>query len=523
VLRALPARAGGPTLVPGRVVRAAGRTGELLRRLEADVERLATAMDGDARLLAQTAGPLDDDVRRVRMLPFAEGCVGLERTVHDLGRAAGKEVALVVQGGDVELDRAVIEGLKDPLRHLVRNAVDHGMEPPDARRAAGRPAQGRITVSAALRGAHVEVTVSDDGRGLDLARLAERARAAGLPVPGDARELARLVFEPGVSTAYAVTDVSGRGVGLDVVKTRIESLHGTADVAAGAGQGARFTLTVPLTLTMLNVLLVAAGGRTFALASASVGNLLRLGPGDLRVVCGREMLPRGGALVPVVRLADALGVGALGTPNAGGKAPAVVLAAGEQRVAFVVDELVATQDVVVKALGRRLRRVSAVSGATILPSGRVALVLNAAHLIRRALGGTPSARLAGPTPGAVPARKRVLLADDSLTTRALERSLLEAAGYDVVVAVDGTVAWRVLQDDVPDLVVSDVEMPGMDGFALTEAIRSSPRLRDLPVVLLTGHERTEDKARGLRAGASAYLVKSAFDQKAFLDTLARLL
>jgi two-component system, chemotaxis family, sensor kinase CheA len=512
----------GATAMPQRVARALGRVGETLRRLEADLERLAAATGADTRLLAQTAGALDDDVRRVRMLPFAEACAGLDRTVRDLARGSGKEVELLVLGGEVELDRSVLEGLKDPLRHLVRNAVDHGAEPPAERRAAGKPPRARIVVAAALRGAHVEVTVSDDGRGLDLACLREQARQRRLPAPADERELARLVFEPGVSTARSLTHVSGRGVGLDVVKSGIEARHGTVDVAPADGPGTRFTLTVPLTLTTLRVLLVGTSRQIFAVASANVAELLRLAPGDLCSVQGRDMLPRDGGLLPVVRLADTLGLGTQVATRADDEASVVVLSAGEQRAAFVVDELLAVQEVVVKGLGPR-RRVDAVSGATILPSGRVALVLNAAHVVRRALGSAPTSGLVSPPRAAPETRKRVLLADDSITTRALERSLLEAAGYDVTVAVDGATAWQLLQDEPPDLVVSDVEMPGMDGFALTAAIRGSTRFRDLPVVLVTGCEREQDRARGMEAGANAYLLKSAFDHTSFLDTLAQLL
>ncbi|HUE31114.1 MAG TPA: hybrid sensor histidine kinase/response regulator [Verrucomicrobiae bacterium] len=521
--RALVQAARGTPALPRRVAWALGRAGETLRRLEADLERLVVATEADARLLAQTAGPLEEDVHRVRMLPFAEACAGLERTARDLARTSGKEVELVVRGGEVELDRSVIEGLKDPLRHLVRNAVDHGVEPPAERCAAGKPPRAHVSVVAAPRGTHVEVTVADDGRGLDLAGLREQARQQRLAVPADERELARLVFEPGLSTARVLSDVSGRGVGLDVVKSWVESLHGTVEIAPADGPGTRFTLSVPLTLTTIRVLLVGTAGRIFAFASTNVAELLRLGSGDLRSVQGREMLPRGAGLVPVARLANTLGLGVDAAAPATDKAPAVVLSAGERRVAFVVDELLAAQDVVIKGLGPRLRRVAAVSGATILPSGRIALVLNAAHLVHRALGSTPTSGLVFSTRAAPEVKKRVLLVDDSITTRALERSLLEAAGYDVTVAVDGATAWQLLENAPPDLVVSDVEMPTMDGFALTAAIRGSARLRNLPVVLVTGRERAEDKARGMEAGANAYLLKSAFDQKSFLDAIAQLL
>ena len=289
------------------------QNGTRLRRLKKDVERLAATMKSDSRLLEQVVVPLDDEVHAVRMLPFAEVCAGLDRAVRDLAQAGGKEVELVVQGGTVELDRSILEGLKDPLRHLVRNAIDHGIEAPARRQQTGKSRCGRIVVAAALRGSQVEVTVEDDGRGLDLEALREQARrrrpnAAGsseIPVPAD-QELVDLIFVPGVSTASIITDVSGRGVGLDVVKSRVESLHGTVAVSFVAGQQTCFTLTVPLTLTTLRAALVSAGGQTFAIAGTSVHKFVRAGTDDLRTVAGRDMLVLGGQPVPFASLCDVL-------------------------------------------------------------------------------------------------------------------------------------------------------------------------------------------------------------------------
>jgi two-component system, chemotaxis family, sensor kinase CheA len=512
-----------------RLVHVLGQVGNRLRELEKDLERLTTTLVSDGRLLDQVGGSLDEEVRRVRMLPFAEACQGLERLVHDLAQASGKAVDLVIEGGAVELDRSVLEGLKDPLRHLVRNAVAHGAEPPEERRAAGKPPRVRLTVAAILRGSQVEVVVADDGRGLDLEALRQQVRKKKLPEPADDRELARHIFLPGMTTARLITDVSGRGVGLDVVKSRVESLHGTVDLSFLAGRGTRFTLAVPLTLTTLRALLVSAGGQTCAFVGTNVQKLVRVAPGDLRSIEGREMLPLGGAPLPVASLAETLGLrsqnnGDLSPVRGGGKLLALVVAAGERRMAFVVDEFLAEQEIVVKSLGARVRQLRHVAGATILPSGQIALVLNAANLVRTALTRAPARSLMGGlTPSTVEAKKRILVAEDSVTTRTLEKSILEAAGYDVTVAVDGADAWRILQERPVDLLVSDVEMPRMDGFTLTETVRGSKRFHDLPVVLLTSHETEQDKARGAQVGANAYLIKGAFDQRNLLETIAQLL
>jgi two-component system chemotaxis sensor kinase CheA len=509
---------------PRRVAAALDRVGGHLRRLEKDLERLATELTEDSRLLKQVTGTLDDDVRHVRMLPFAEACQGLDRMVRDLARAADKEAEVVIAGGDVELDRSVLEGLKDPLRHLVRNAVDHGIEPAAERRGAGKPPQARVTVEAVLRGGHVEVVVADDGRGINLDALRQQARKRKLAEPADDRELARLIYLPGLSTSRIITDVSGRGVGLDVVKSRVEALHGTVDLSFQPKAGTRFTLAVPLTLTTLRALFVQAGGQTFAVAGTNVHKLVRVDPAGLRSVEGREVLSLGGPALPVASLAETLGLTAREPARPGGKVPLMVVAAGVKRMAFAVDEFLAEQEIMVKGLGARIHRVRHASAATILPSGQIALVLNAANLIRSAVSRVPGQRLAeAPAQAVLEGKKRVLVAEDSLTTRTLVKSILEAAGYEVAVAADGAAAWQLLQERGADVLVSDVDMPRLDGFALTEAVRGSKRFADLPVVLVTARETEEDKARGIEVRADAYLVKSAFDQTNLLQAIAQLL
>jgi two-component system chemotaxis sensor kinase CheA len=488
------------------------------RRLETRVAQLGRALATDRRTLLLATSGLDEEVRRARTLPFAESCAGLERTVRDLARESGKQVRLEIQDGALELDRSLLQGLREPLLHLVRNAVDHGLETPAERREAGKPEEGRVTLTARLRGGRVQVVVEDDGRGLDLASIRARARTRGLPVLNDEGD-ARLIFLSGLSTAEAVTSVSGRGVGLDVVRAQVEALRGSVDVAFQPGAGTRFTLDVPLTLSTLRVLLVTAGGHTFAVAGESVARLLRLEPGNVRTVEGRQLWVTPQALVPLATLTAVLGLPE-GTPRP--RPGAMVLASGELRAVLVVDEVVAEQEVLIRGLGPRIRRAGHVSGMAVLPDGRMAALLNPASLVRAAEGRTALAGLF-PTPVEKKARRRILLADDSMTTRTLERSILESAGYEVLACVDGQEAWERLQAEGADAVVSDVEMPRMDGFALAEAVRGSPRFGRLPVVLVTARAKPEDKARGLQAGASAYLVKSAFDQTHLLETLRQLL
>lgn len=499
-------------------------TPEFLRRIRKDLEGIAGALLREGRVLGTAIEGMEEGLLRFRMLPFSEACEGLPRLVRDLARTSGKEVDLLLEGGEVELDRSVLEALKDPLVHLVRNAVDHGAEPPDGRIRAGKSRRARVTVAASLRGNGAEISVADDGRGLDRDAIRAEARRRGLPDPGGAPAVDALVFLPGFTTAPSVTAVSGRGVGLDVVKCRMEALQATVLVDSEPGVGTRFRMTVPLTLATQRVLLLGAAGAVYALATSQVGRLARVGSADLRVVEGRETLALGDRPIPVVSLAEILGFEGAPVRSPGGKIPVAIVDVGHEQLALQVDELHSEQETVVHVLGPRLRGIRFISGAVLLPDARVALLLNAAELVR-----TASARAGGPRlaaaldPPSARGRKRLLLVEDSVTTRVLVKNILEASGYEVAEAADGEEAWRALQERGADLVVADIEMPRMDGFELTRNVRSSGRFRDLPVVLVTALESDEDRARGMEAGADAYLRKSAFDQRSLLETLARLL
>ncbi|HKU43768.1 MAG TPA: response regulator [Polyangiales bacterium] len=489
--------------------------------LESALEAYAGGLADDTRQLERAARALDERIHELRMQPFAQACDALFRTVRDLAARHDKPTELIVEGGEIELDRSLVDALRAPLLHLARNAVDHGIERAPERSAAGKPARAVLKVSAAVRGELVQIDVRDDGRGIDLAAIYEKLRQHGIE-PRDDQEALRSIFDAGFSTARTVTDVSGRGVGLDVVRSQIEGLRGTVSVTFEPGAGSCFTLTLPLTVSTLRALVVRVGAELFALPSASILRLQRAAPSELAVVQGRESLLTSGAPLPLVSLGELLGLEAL--PHAAGsKLPIVVLGHAGDSLAIAVDELVAEQDVVIKPLGRRIQRLKHISGATILPSGRVALLLHAGDLLRSSLTRTPTRRIRVEQSAAAPARKRLLLVDDSATTRTLEKSILQGAGFDVLTAVDGANAWQLLQEHGADLLVSDVEMPNMDGFELTDAIRSSKRFHELPVILLTSLDSEQDRARGMASGADAYLVKSAFDQGNLLETIRQLL
>lgn len=414
--------------------------------------------------------------------------------------------------------------MRDPLLHLVRNAIDHGLETRDERDAAGKPATGRVRVSAALRGSQVDITVSDDGRGLNREAILQKIRSKGLPEPHDDQELYHSIFLPGFSTAKMVTDISGRGVGMDVVKSQLETLHGTIDLSSQPGFGTRFSLSVPLTLTTISALFVKAGGQVFALPSTNVARLVQFMLADVRLMSGQDVLCLGGTPVPVAPLIAALDMQALKSMPSRGKLTGVLLTTGDRELVLIVDELINEREAVVKNLGPQVRRIRHVSGATLLRNGEVSLLLNVATLVRSqsATSGTITPFNEAADSGPVLSR-RVLVVDDSVTTRSLMKGILESAGYDVTAAVDGQDAWnRLLNSDI-ELVVSDVDMPNMDGFLLTSKIRKSEKFAQIPVILVTSRDSDEDKARGVESGASAYLVKSSFQQTDVLDTVDLLL
>ena len=480
------------------------------------------------RDLSRALNDLQERTMRARMVPVATVTDTLQRAVRDVARAGGKQVVFDVRGDDTELDRGVLQQLADALLHLVRNAVDHGIERAEERLAAGKPAEGTVRLHAMQLGSEVILSVSDDGRGVDLTRLRQEAARRGADADAMTDEEALyLVFRSGVSTADFVSDVSGRGVGLDVVRSSLDAVRGRVDIRSEAGSGTEFRLIVPITLAVLPCLLLEAAGQDFAVPMASV--LQATGGAIDATAEGRPLLRLGEQVVPVADLGEVLG----GGPSDG---PVVVLAGITRRHAFRVEALLGQRDVVVKGLSRLLPRLEILAGASVEPDGRILLVLDAAGVINRARlarrgpaieRAVAAAGVGGARPDdgrpLRPEGANVLVVDDALTIRELQRSILERAGYRVRTASDGRDALDRLAEEVPDLVLTDVEMPRLDGFGLTEAIRADAGLANLPVVILTSRASDEDRQRGLDAGADAYIVKSAFDETSLLAVVERLL
>ncbi len=498
---------------------------EYIQRLARAINELDQDISRDAVRLGMVTGGLQDEVRRVRMVPFQSIVLRLQRAVRDAARSEGKYVDFHVEGGAVELDKKVLETLKDPLLHLLRNAVSHGIETPEARTAAGKPAEGRVVLIVQQRGGEVRITVQDNGRGFDIAALRRAARAhGGVPIDDNASddEVISLAFLPGVTTTDHVTDMSGRGVGLDVVRQRLMVLQGRVSVNSAPGEGASVHLVVPVSLAMQRGLLVRAGKERYLLPMMAVKKIDS--PRDTFTVEGRHMLTVDGKPLPLVSLAAVLARPADEDKAERGKSLAVVMAVAEQEVALLVDDVVSEQELAVKPLGKPLKRVRNVEGAAMLGNGEPIVILNAADLIQSVKGARTSAlpgdgRMKDEAgPGA-----HILVVDDSITTRTLEKNILEAAGYQVTTATDGVEALKRLKEHPVDVIVADIQMPNMDGFVFTRTVRDSAEYSRLPVILVTSLESVEDRERGMHAGADAYIVKRGFDQAELVATIEQFL
>jgi two-component system chemotaxis sensor kinase CheA len=453
---------------------------------------------------------LKDTAIGMRTLPLESITGSLPRAVRDLAVAEGKEVELTVTGAETELDRVILEGLSDPLVHIFRNSVAHGIETPDERERAGKPRAGRLELRAEQRGRLVEITVADDGRGVSQKTLDQA---------GGQDSLAEILAQPGFSTADSVSELAGRGVGLDAVKSHVESFGGTLEVRSQPGKGTAIVLHLPLALALLEVLLVERAGNVYGVPLASVEEAIAVT--ETLSLSGKPALELRGASLPLTDLAEL--VGAETTPMRE-RAPAIVISAGGRRIAAACDTLLGKEEIVVKSLGTLLASVKGYLGAAILRDGRVALLLEPGELVRRSQGGrqgtaSPVARIE-----ADEAKRKVLVVEDSFTVRELQRSILEAAGYPVDTARNGKEALKCLTaDEGIGLVLSDVDMPEMDGIELTRSIRAMVEYSSLPVVIVTSRSEEQDRQRGIDAGADAYMVKTAFDQRELLGTIERLI
>lgn len=499
-----------------------------IKSIEGQVAALTKSSMKFNRSLDRMVDNLLDDMKTAMMLPFSAILESFPLIVRDISREEGKETDLVIQGEGIEIDRRILEEMKDPLIHIVRNSVDHGIERPEFRKRNDKPRKGTVKiVISQVDGNKVEIVVSDDGKGIDVAKVKETAVKNGIISQMDADELENrdalsLVFRSGFSTSPIITDISGRGIGLAIVREKVERLSGIISLETG-NTGTTFRILLPVTIATFRGILVRAADQSVILPTLNVERVLRVRNEEIKTVENKETIELNGKAVSFVHLNSVLELPLRKERKvSSGFTTVLALSVGEKRIAFGVDEMLGEQEVLVKPLGKQLSRVRNVAGAAILGSGKPVPILNVQDLMKSAVKTAFVPQLQAPKADEVE-RKTILVAEDSITSRILLKNILESAGYVVKTAVDGIDAITAIKSEGLDLVVSDVEMPRMNGFDLTARIRGDKKLADLPVVLVTALETREDRERGIDVGANAYIVKSSFNQSNLLEVIKRLI
>lgn len=493
--------------------------------LQLSLRQSVRAMCNASLLQDHLVGDLQETSLRMRMQPLSTVFDPLRRTVRDLAHEHGKDIDFVVGGGDTELDRKIIDRIGDSLLHMIRNSLDHGLENSAERVAAGKSPRGTITLSAFYDSGCVTISLGDDGKGLPVDMIREKALAKRLFDPETIAGMSRaaiidLIFMPGFSTSPIITDLSGRGVGMDVVrKSIVDELKGTVFVETAEGSGTTFLLRLPLNLAVFPLFLLSVSGKICALPATSLVEMLSVQQGEIIEIVNKRAIRLREQLIPVENLASLLklpGESAAGTDEV----TIVIIRDGEDKLGLIVDEIIGREEMVVKPLPSHLQNLRMVSGVTIGERDSIINVLHVPELFKQSheIGEPRRVPQSGEARTAM-----VLVVDDSINTREIEKSILEAYGYIVATAEDGEEAFEKTRETLYDLVITDVEMPRLDGFSLTKRLRDDERYRNVPIIIVTSLEKDEDKKRGIAVGANAYIVKGAFDQSNLIETVQSLI
>ncbi|MBU4260812.1 MAG: hybrid sensor histidine kinase/response regulator [Proteobacteria bacterium] len=502
---------------------------DFINTMHKDIRILAKSAELNQRFLDRKITYFLEDMKRVIMLPSTTLFAPFPRMVRELGRSQGKEIDLELKGAEVEIDRRILEELKDPLVHLLRNCVDHGVEKPEERRRLNKPERGRIFLHIdQIEGGKVEITLGDDGHGIDPDMVRNSAVKRGLISAEDAARLTEkeaqgLIFHSGMSTASSLSQLSGRGLGMAIFLERVEKLGGQLDFASIPGKGSSFTVCLPLSLATFRGTLVQVAGQPFLAPSSHLVAVLHVNVASIRTVQNKATINYDGEPLSLVGLADTLQLEKPVIRKESNKIQVMVLGTSNRRIGFEVDEVLAEQEVLFKELGKQLLRVKNIAGATILGTGQVVPILNVHDLLKSAVGTVGERFISARTKQEEQKPKSILVVEDSITSRTLLKSILEAAGYVVTTAVDGVDGYTKLKINPIDLVLSDVEMPRMSGFELTEKIRADETLANIPLILCTSLATDQDRERGIQVGANAYIVKSNFDQSNLLQVIEKLI
>lgn len=502
------------------------QTTQHIHSLESGLVDLNHRLFQDSTIINTQVDELLEDVKEILMVPFSNTAASLPRMIRDISRSQGKNVDFSVSGEEVELDKRILEKMVSPLTHILRNAVDHGIELPQDRLAAGKEAQARVEIAVSrTRAGYVEIRIKDDGGGIDAQRLRDKAVAQGLMAQETAADLSdddavALIFNSGLSTSEILTEISGRGLGMAIVKEDVERLGGHLHVETTLGQGTCIKLHLPVTLSIFRGILIHVRGHDLVLPTTAVERVIKVPRQEIKTLENREVVVVDGVNLAILEMGAVLAITEKPITQ-GDHLQIIVVSDLGQRLGFVVDSIDGEYELLVKGLGHHLQALRYFSGASVLGDGRIVPILDSRDLLASPLEGNASTTVRRKNDERVV--KKILAADDSITSRMLIKNILESSGYDVMSAVDGADAYEKLTNGCYDLVVSDVEMPHMNGFELTARIRATDSVADIPVILVTSLETTEDKERGIVAGANAYIVKRSFDQTNLLDTVKRLL
>ncbi|RMF60664.1 MAG: hybrid sensor histidine kinase/response regulator [Calditrichaeota bacterium] len=500
---------------------------KFLQRVKSQLHYLERNSSQNVYSLETSIDKLMEEAKKLLLLPFDSISRGFPKMVRDLATSLGKKAEITIEGKEVEIDKRILEEMKDPLIHLIRNSVDHGLEYPEERIRLGKPAQGKITLRVSPRDSgKVEILVSDDGAGIDVEKVKKAALENGIISEKIAHSMTEeealsLIFISRISTSEIITEISGRGMGMSIVKEKVENLGGEIKVSTKPNLGTTFRLILPLTLVRFRGILLEAANRLFIIPTTQVERVLRVKKDQVKTVKNIPTISLEGQVISLVSLAEVLGIS---SPQDNPDTPFLtlfLLNGNEQKIAFACDRIIAEQEVVVKGLGKQLLKVKNISGATVLGNGKVVPVLKPGDLLKSAHAMVKRGIITHQPKQEEQPKKRILVVDDSITSRSLISHILDAAGYEVETAIDGVEALERLKGGSFQLVVSDVEMPRMNGYELTATIRQEAKLENLPVILVTSRGSKADMEAGIEAGADAYIVKSNFDQSNLLETIRR--
>lgn len=502
-----------------------------IKMLEDSIDNLMKSSQNDESIIETMMDKFMENIKDIMLLPFSYILEMFPKMIRDLSRKMDKEIQFVSEGTKIEIDRRILEEIKDSFMHIIRNCIDHGIEKPLEREKLKKKPRGTIRLNITqISSDKVKIQISDDGAGININKVKEKALKNHILTQSetkniDAENAKKLIFKSGISTSDIITDISGRGLGLAIVHEKVQNLEGTINIETEIGKGTTFNIILPITISTNRGIIVKVSKQDFVIPTGKVEKVIRIKKDKIEVIEDRPVIISEGCIIPVFNLKDILEIQDKKTEKLSSDIiPILIINFMGQRIALKVDEIIAEQEVLVKRFNKQLKRVKNISGATILGSGKVVPILDVQDLIKSSLKQKGNHLKVQITKQEKKVEKKsIIVVDDSITSRTLLKNILENYGYIVKTAVDGLQGWKLLKTEKFNLVVTDVEMPVMDGFELTRKIRGDNEMLDMPVILVTSLESKEDKEMGIDVGASAYIVKSDFKQSSLLETIKRLI